>query len=671
MKIPTRKCLSVAIALSLLTLFAGSLSANVVLWDADDGDWNVAENWEFDAVPGEGDDVRFESIPEQSDTITVDFSGSHNIERMRYSTGKHVTMNMADGSSLDINSRIDASNYSGSVIGPAGLTIIGPETGSATFVSRSFSSGRNESDVSTETVFSGPNLSVKFETSFSTVGRAGDNNSLIVENGAVLQSTESIWLSDARHATYGQNNAMIVRGAGSALEQTGSSATFFIIASRPAEAHLSGNHLLVEDGGRATITGDDPETEARIGIGLGGSGEWRTDNFIRVTGGESSLELLGNTHLQIGRGQSTQRDNYVMVDNGGTITSEGLISVRRGNNLIIGEDGTLHSTDEINVERASTFSLNETGQLTGSVVVNLESNTAEEPARFEAAGGGIASGVEVNLDPNSVLAVGASDATEASVLTLDSTVNMAGDSLGEDTSQLELTLFGDNAMDSIEFDGGILNLASPPLPGLDAVELVVLLGEGYQPATGDTFQAFTGNVNITNEFTAILLPELEDDLEWDLSAFNSAGDWTLSVVGEGGFDDWLAGHFTEDERADEEVGGPLGDPVGDGLRNLMAYALGLDPWAINTANLPATEMRALEVDDEVNDYLTFSFDRPAGLGDVTYQVTGADDLESWGDEPVRHSVADNGDGTVTELWRDSVTIDEADGRFLRLEVSHP
>ncbi len=527
---PTGKCLRVAMPLPLLTLFAFSLSANVVLWDADDGDWNVPENWEFDVVPGEGDDVRFESIPEQSDTITVDFSGNHDIDRMRYSTGKHVTMNMADGSSLDISNRIDAGNYEGSVIGPASMTIIGPDTGSASFATGSISSGRNQSAVSTEAVFSGSNLNVTFDGSTSTIGRAGSNNSLIVENGAVLQSNQSTWLSDARSGPYGNDNSLIVRGAGSVFEQTGSGSNFFVIASRPHEDNaLSGNHVLIDDGGRMTITGDDAETEARVGIALGGSGETRTDNYIHVTGEESSLELLGNTHLQIGRGQAAQRDNYVMVDNGGTITSEGLISVRRGNDLIIGEGGTLHSTDEINVERASTLRLHEAGQLTGSVVVNLESGTADEPARFEAAGGGIASGVEVNLDANSVLAVGGSDATGAGVLTLDSTVNMFGDSV------LELTIFGENAMDSIEFGDGTLNLAP------NAVDLDVLLGDGYEPAMGDTFRAFTGNVNITNDFSGILLPELEGSLEWDLSAFDSAGDWTLTVVPEPGTYALIAG----------------------------------------------------------------------------------------------------------------------------------
>ncbi len=138
-----------------------------------------------------------------------------------------------------------------------------------------------------------------------------------------------------------------------------------------------------------------------------------------------------------------------------------------------------------------------------------------------------------------------------------------------------------------------------------------------------------------------------------------------------GFDDWLAEHFTEEQRADEAIGGPLGDPVGDGITNLMVYALGLDPWVSNAGNLPATSVQALEVDDETNEYLTLTFDRPDDIEDVTYLVTGSGDLAGWAEDPVQVSVTANGDGTVTELWRDGEPIEAADRRFLRLEVENP
>src|SRR5690606_3264455 len=43
------------------------------------------------------------------------------------------------------------------------------------------------------------------------------------------------------------------------------------------------------------------------------------------------------------------------------------------------------------------------------------------------------------------------------------------------------------------------------------------------------------------------------------------------------FDAWRTSHFTTEELADESISGPLADANGDGVANLLAYALNLDP----------------------------------------------------------------------------------------------
>lgn len=133
---------------------------------------------------------------------------------------------------------------------------------------------------------------------------------------------------------------------------------------------------------------------------------------------------------------------------------------------------------------------------------------------------------------------------------------------------------------------------------------------------------------------------------------------------ESGFADWRRTHFPDDAENDE-ISGPAANPSGDGVSNLIKYALGLDPNIASRQGLPVSGTQEIEGAD----YLILTFQRPVDRDDVERTVLATGDLFSWETEAIQVETFDNGDGSVTEIWRDVESIEESGARFLRLEVS--
>ncbi len=124
---------------------------------------------------------------------------------------------------------------------------------------------------------------------------------------------------------------------------------------------------------------------------------------------------------------------------------------------------------------------------------------------------------------------------------------------------------------------------------------------------------------------------------------------------------------------------PLFDYDGDGVANLMEYALNLDPTVASLAGLPVvTEKNYGGVD-----YLSMTFTRSSVATDLTYTVQGSSDLATWTNLATSSAGgATSGPGFVAETGsapffvvevRDTVPIDGTPGatRFIRLQVSSP
>ena len=114
--------------------------------------------------------------------------------------------------------------------------------------------------------------------------------------------------------------------------------------------------------------------------------------------------------------------------------------------------------------------------------------------------------------------------------------------------------------------------------------------------------------------------------------------------------------------------GDLDDPDGDGVVNLLEYALDTDPLAPN----PGVEPAAIVVSGMT--YPAVTFRRRLCRDHLQYVVETSDDLSKW-DRGVEHVVEappalDNSDGTEQVIFRSVIPFQAGPRRFMRLKVDY-
>ena len=138
---------------------------------------------------------------------------------------------------------------------------------------------------------------------------------------------------------------------------------------------------------------------------------------------------------------------------------------------------------------------------------------------------------------------------------------------------------------------------------------------------------------------------------------------TVLVV-KGQYQSWREQQFTSDELADKNVSGDLASPAGNGIPNLMAYALGHTAWSHSRVGLPVVGTQTIAG----KAYLTLVFTKPLAITDITYTVQVSDDLITWNsgnDYAVRTD-----DGTTNQaVYRDLTAKQARSHRFIRLIVT--
>jgi hypothetical protein len=139
-------------------------------------------------------------------------------------------------------------------------------------------------------------------------------------------------------------------------------------------------------------------------------------------------------------------------------------------------------------------------------------------------------------------------------------------------------------------------------------------------------------------------------------------DVLVTATRKASFDRWRAEAFpAPEDRANPAISGPLAEPHGDGVPNLLRYALGLrlDQPALDHLPRAGVEDNFLALRFHFNDSLT----------DIAYIVEASDDLHEWPE-----ILYDSRDGLPAEregeiaIVTDSTPVSSHASRFLRLRV---
>jgi hypothetical protein len=108
-----------------------------------------------------------------------------------------------------------------------------------------------------------------------------------------------------------------------------------------------------------------------------------------------------------------------------------------------------------------------------------------------------------------------------------------------------------------------------------------------------------------------------------------------------------------------------------GIKNLMAYALGANPYTANFDLLPTSGMASLSG----SKCLTLKFKRNTSASDITYTVQGSSDLSTWTTISSYSGGAWTPSANVTDAAgvvtvQDTMPMNLAPRRFMRLQVAH-
>jgi subtilase family serine protease len=133
---------------------------------------------------------------------------------------------------------------------------------------------------------------------------------------------------------------------------------------------------------------------------------------------------------------------------------------------------------------------------------------------------------------------------------------------------------------------------------------------------------------------------------------------------------WQDAMFTSAELANPAISGDEADPAGDGISNLMKYALNLNPWVDGVSGLPVGGVLVTGS----GTYLTLTYTQVLSATDISYIPQVSADLQTWnsgaGSIITTGTTADPGGATET------VTVQSANpvsggAQFMRLQVTGP
>ena len=183
-------------------------------------------------------------------------------------------------------------------------------------------------------------------------------------------------------------------------------------------------------------------------------------------------------------------------------------------------------------------------------------------------------------------------------------------------------------------------------------------------AVGGSHPVITLNVAVATNAPATLQPTFTLSGGGDAYAVNNTNTITVTTISPA--DSWRTQHFGSTNNSG--MGADTNAPAGDGVPNLVKYALGMDPMVPATQGMPEMKM--------TNSRLALTFNRQKSATDVVYEVQAAGDLFGFSNATVLWSSASNGYGggtnpSQTVTVQDTVDAGATNRRFMRLQISRP
>jgi len=183
--------------------------------------------------------------------------------------------------------------------------------------------------------------------------------------------------------------------------------------------------------------------------------------------------------------------------------------------------------------------------------------------------------------------------------------------------------------------------------------------------SSSNYPVITLNVAVATNAAPTLQPTFTISGGGDGFASNNTVTSTITTISP--VDSWRTQYFGSANNSG--IGADTNAPAGDGIANLVKYALGMNPTVPATNGLPEMKM--------TNNKLSLTFNRQKSATDVVYEVQAAGDLFGFSNNPtVLWSSASNAYGGGTNPSQ-SVTVQDTVGtgstnrRFMRLQITRP
>jgi len=203
--------------------------------------------------------------------------------------------------------------------------------------------------------------------------------------------------------------------------------------------------------------------------------------------------------------------------------------------------------------------------------------------------------------------------------------------------------------------GPYSNYSVSGLPSGLSVNVATGLISGTPTVTG-TFSPIIGAANLAGQTNATL---------------------TLAITNLNSYQTWRSQKFTPAQLLDPAICGDMGTPAGDGIFNLMKYALGLNPNTRYASSLVLPYAQVQTVSG--TNYLTLAFTQNTAAADVTYSVEASTTLNGTWTEinpllpanqvSVLPDTPSSGINTITV--KDVQPASASTRRFMRLRVTTP